>query len=70
MNTNISFKYDISFFDLDGKERSFDGFAAQAPVSSGDIILWHSCELVVDKVIHFIDGQIPSLHCSIAKPKG
>jgi len=70
MNAFMQFTYDISFFDLNGEERSFDNFNARAPVSKGDLILWHSCELVVDTVIHFAGGQIPSLHCSIKQYKG
>ena len=67
MNIKIEFTYDISFNDLDGEERGFDGFKSFAPVSAGDIILWHTCELKVSKVVHFIDGQCPSLHCEIMK---
>lgn len=68
MNIITNFTYDISFFDLNGEERGFDNFNSLVPVSSGDIILWHSCELIVDKVVHFVDGQAPSLHCKISKP--
>jgi len=68
MNASLNFTYDINFFDLDGNERNIDNFNSYAPVSSGDVILHHSRELVVDKVIHFVDGQRPSLYCLM--PKG
>ena len=65
MNIDLEFKYDLVFKDLNGDERGFEGFCAKVPASVGDLILWHSCELKVIKVIHFVDGQHPTLECKV-----
>jgi hypothetical protein len=65
MNIDFSLSYDVVFKDLNGKERGLDGVKFLAPVSLGDCILWHSCELKVDFITHFIDGQRPTINASV-----
>jgi hypothetical protein len=65
MNIDLEFTYDLNYKDNNGKDREFDGFKAKVPASVGDHILWHSCELRVTKVIHFVHGQHPTLICEV-----
>jgi hypothetical protein len=65
MNMTLGFKYDLVFTDTNGKERGLENFTSSCPVSAGDLILWHGCELKVVRAIHFVDGQRPTLECEI-----
>lgn len=63
MNTSTEFKYDVVFKTLSGEEGSWENASFFVPAQIGDHILWCSQELVVEKIIHFLDGQKPTLQC-------
>ena len=66
MNINFSIEYDAVFKNLNGVEGQFiEGIKLHAPVSAGDVILWHGCELKVDFITHFVHGQAPTINAHI-----
>jgi len=65
VNIEMQFKYDIAFRDKNGEEKGYDNFIAKTPASIGDHILWHSCELKVTKIVHFVHGDNPTLECEL-----